>query len=192
MPRAYERMTRAELVHEVLRLTEEVSRFETTRHELDVHREELRAQTEALIESQRLLEQSRDRYADLYDFAPLAYVTISSAGVIEDINLTGGMLIGVERHKIVDTPFLSYVSQSQRSAWMKHMALCRAGLSSVTTSLRLTTRRGTEIPVQLTSNPSTHSERGFSYRTTITDLTDRERAEDEIRRLNVELEERVQ
>jgi PAS domain-containing protein len=107
MPKDYGQMTKPELIAEILRLEEEASRFESTKHELDVHREELRAQTEALIESQRLLEHSRDRYADLYDFAPLPYVTISSAGVIEEINLTGAKLLGTERPRILDTPFLS-------------------------------------------------------------------------------------
>jgi PAS domain S-box-containing protein len=192
MPRDYGQMTKAELVAEVIRLAEEVSKFESTKHELDVHREELRAQTEALIESQKLLEQSRDRYADLYDFAPLPYVTISPAGVIEEINLTGAMLLGAERPKILDTPFLSYVTPSERSVWLNHMTRCRARRSSVVTSLRLTTRTGSTIPVQLVSTPSQRSEGGFSYRTAITDLTERERAEEEIRRLNAELEDRVQ
>jgi PAS domain S-box-containing protein len=192
MPKDYGQMTRPELIAEILRLAEEASRFESTKHELDVHREELRAQTEALIESQRLLEQSRDRYADLYDFAPLPYVTISSAGVIEEINLTGAKLLGTERPRILDTPFLSYVAPSQRSVWLNHMTLCRARRSSVVTSLSLTTRHGSTIPVQLVSAPFERSEGGFSYRTAITDLTERQHAEEEIRLLNAELEDRVQ
>ena len=192
MPKDYGQMVKPELIAEILRLEEEASRFESTKHELDVHREELRAQTEALIESQRLLEQSRDRYADLYDFAPLPYVTISSAGLIEEINLTGATLLGIPRPRILDTPFLLYVAPSERSVWLNHMTLCRAGRSSVVTSLSLTTRQGSTIPVQLVSAPFERSKGGFSYRTAITDLTEREQSEEAIRRLNAELEDRVQ
>ncbi len=82
--------------------------------------------------------------------------------------------------------------RQQRSVWLNHMTLCRAGGSSVVTSLSLTTRQGSTIPVQLVSAPFERSEGGFSYRTAITDLTEREHAEEEIRRLNAELEDRVQ
>src|SRR6184192_2958289 len=78
------------------------SEFELKRviHELEVYQEEIRIQNHQLIESQRLLEESRDRYADLYDFAPVAYVTFDRNGVVEDINLAGARLLGTERGRI--------------------------------------------------------------------------------------------
>src|ERR1041385_8229582 len=66
-------------------------------HELRVHQEEIRVQNDQLIDAQRSLEQSRDRYANLYDFAPISYVTLDRNGVVLEINLTGCKLLGVER-----------------------------------------------------------------------------------------------
>ena len=63
-------------------------------HELQVHQEELTAQNQQLLETQRALEESRDRYVDLYDFAPIGFMTMSVTGIIREINLTGAALRG--------------------------------------------------------------------------------------------------
>jgi PAS domain S-box-containing protein len=161
-------------------------------YEIGVYREELRAQSDALVESQRLLEISRDRYADLYDFAPISYVTLEENGIIEEINLTGTEILEADRERLVGMPFRSFVHPEDRSRFLDHMRRCRQGKSPVISALRLKSRSGLTIPVQLSSRPSRHLEQGtVSYRTALTDLTERERIEQEIRRLNADLENRV-
>src|SRR5690348_1013068 len=66
-------------------------------HELQVHAEEITVQNEQLIKAQHELERTRDRFADLYDFAPLGYLSINGHGVITEINLAGAALLGRER-----------------------------------------------------------------------------------------------
>ncbi len=65
--------------------------------DLQVHRLELELQNRELRDAQQALEESRDRYADLYDFAPVAYATIDRSGQITQMNLTAAQLLGVER-----------------------------------------------------------------------------------------------
>src|ERR671913_60978 len=55
-------------------------------HELQVHGEEITAQNEQLKKAQAELEQARDRYADLYDFAPIGYLSLNRASAITDVN----------------------------------------------------------------------------------------------------------
>src|SRR4030095_15007613 len=66
-------------------------------HDLQVHQVELEMQNRELRESRELLEESRSRYADLYDFAPVGYFTFDSEGRIREINLTGAALLGAPR-----------------------------------------------------------------------------------------------
>jgi diguanylate cyclase (GGDEF)-like protein/PAS domain S-box-containing protein len=65
--------------------------------DLQVHQIELEMQNRALREAQQALEESRDTYADLYDFAPVAYTTVSRLGQITRMNLTAAELLGVSR-----------------------------------------------------------------------------------------------
>src|SRR3954470_11677749 len=112
--KAFEGMTHAELIAELeneLRTRVDRARdYEQVLHELETYREETRVQTDQLIEAQRQLEHSRDRYADLYETAPVAYLTLDRHGMIRDINLTGARMLGNERPNILGTPFLRLVA----------------------------------------------------------------------------------
>ena len=70
--------------------------------ELRVHQIELELQNRELRLAQQALEESRDRYADLYDFAPVAYATLTRQGRITQMNLTAAQLLGVERGRTPD------------------------------------------------------------------------------------------
>ncbi len=71
--------------------------------ELKIHQIELELQNEELRRTQIELKESRDNYADLYDFAPVGYLTISRSGTIRHINLAGTKLLQTERQKIINT-----------------------------------------------------------------------------------------
>src|SRR5262245_52599614 len=94
-------------------------------HELKVHQEELSAQNHQLLETQHALEESRDRYVDLYDFAPIGYMTINPSGIIREINFAGAALLGKERSKIVGLPFNSFVATAEKPRFSEHLRQCR-------------------------------------------------------------------
>ncbi len=121
-------------------------------HELKVHQEELSAQNHQLIETQSALEESRDRYVDLYDFAPIGYMTISPSGVIREMNLTAAAVLGRERGKIVGLPFSAFVVRADKPRFSEHLRQCQqAEHSSVTIELTL------NIGNHLTSRSTGHA-----------------------------------
>src|SRR5208283_869500 len=69
--------------------------------ELHVHQVELEMQNEELRSVQRELEQSRKKFSDLYDFAPVGYLTTSEDGRIIEANLTAAKQLGIERSLLV-------------------------------------------------------------------------------------------
>ena len=66
-------------------------------HELQVHQIELEMQNDELRKSQQALEESRDEYTDLYDFAPVGYVTVGEGKLILEANLRLASMLGRER-----------------------------------------------------------------------------------------------
>jgi len=176
-----ERMTRGQLIAELRKLRAERSRdseLERLVHDLRVHEEQVQLQQDQLTETQQLLEASRDRYADLYDYAPLPYVTLDRNGVIEDINLTGADLLGRARPLLVGRPLRLYVDEADRRTFLDHMRRCRGTVSPVTTELKIKTEKGAVL-VQLHSRRAAGSGKdAVGYRTAIVDLTARLEAEE--------------
>jgi PAS domain S-box-containing protein len=78
-------------------------------HEIEVHQIELEMQNQELREAQQRLEEVRDQYANLFDFAPVGYILVNEKGVVTNINLTGCNLIGIDRIKIKGKPFSMFV-----------------------------------------------------------------------------------
>ena len=82
-------------------------------HELEVHQVELEMQNEELRETQHRLEEVRDQYTDLFDFAPIGYLILDKKGVIANINLTACHLIGYDRSRIIGKPLSNYMSSEE-------------------------------------------------------------------------------
>jgi PAS domain S-box-containing protein len=86
-------------------------------HELLVHKVELEMQNEELRRVHLAVEEARDRYLDLYEFAPVGYITISREGLINEINLTGSALLAVDRTKLINRSFSSFVAPQDMDRW---------------------------------------------------------------------------
>jgi PAS domain S-box-containing protein len=129
------------------------------------------------------LEAAIQRYVDLFDFAPIAYVSFNRVGHIEEINLAAAQLLGGQRDRLIGQPFALHVVKEDSPFFLNHLLRCRSSERRVETELRLKKRNGEIILVHLVSSPMTFSMREGTllYQTAIIDLTERKRADDAVR-----------
>src|SRR5881396_3667229 len=144
--------------------------------------------TPAMRNPKTELEAATQRFVDLYDFAPIAYVSFDRAGRIEEANLAATELLGVPRDLLIGRPFAFYVADLD--VFLHHLLYCRTSQQQVETELELKPRKGERIPALLCSKPITSTTRNGAllYQTAIMDLSDRKRAEEALRAKEAELE----
>ncbi|MBU4374612.1 MAG: PAS domain-containing sensor histidine kinase [Euryarchaeota archaeon] len=120
-------------------------------HELQLHQIELEMQNEELRRAQKELEESRDRYSDLYDFAPVGYFSFDKNGLIIEVNLTGAKKLGVERNFLIKKPFSLFISPGSKDVFYLHLRqVFRTGVRQ-TCNLKLVDKKGVQLDVQLES-----------------------------------------
>ncbi|EME70701.1 Signal transduction histidine kinase [Paramagnetospirillum caucaseum] len=152
-------------------------------HELRVHQIELEMQNEELRRAQLALEESRDRYVDLYDFAPVGYVTLSGNGLIQDINLTATTLLGMDRIGLWQTRFSALVAVEDCDCWHRFLMSVMRDADKTRRSVELSLVRhdGRSFHAQLDCVRIAGDAQDSSLRIALTDITARKQAEAEQR-----------
>jgi PAS domain S-box-containing protein len=152
-------------------------------HELQVHQIELEMQNEELRRSQLALEESRDRYIDLYEFAPIGYLTLDSDGLISGINLTGALLLGEDRKKVLKRHFERFVASPDSDRYHRLLVQVMAHGEHQTCALALQRKDGSIFHAQLDCVRVALADMPLTVRITLTDITERKQAEAEIESL---------
>lgn len=96
-----------------------ISSAETKRliYELQVHQIELEMQNDQLVKANRESEIAREKFAELYDFAPTGYFTLSREGEILEINLCASLMIGKERLYLKNCRFGFFISDDTKAVF---------------------------------------------------------------------------
>ena len=105
--------------------------------EFKAHQAALETKIEELRRSQEELEASRNKYALLYDFAPVGYFTFDREGVIQSVNLFGVRLLGVERAGLINRRFDSFVADEDCFVFSKYLRTVFKSHGKETCRLRL-------------------------------------------------------
>ena len=175
-------------------LPEEVRK---TLHELLVHQIELEMQNEALRQTQTALGEAHDRYLDLYEFAPVGYLTLSAEGSIEEINLTGATLLGRERKALLRHRFAACVAPEDRDTWLRQFLSVKQHAEPRNVELAMLRGDGSVFQAQLDYAPQKPMRSGLpggdadrtTVRVALSDISARRRAEDELRKLFMAVEQ---
>lgn len=88
--------------------------------ELRVHQLELEMQNEALRQAQLAVEESLNRYVNLYEFAPVGYLTLTENGTIAEANLISADLLGENRAVLVKQRFPRFIVPEDSDRWHQH------------------------------------------------------------------------
>ncbi|MCX6701249.1 MAG: MEDS domain-containing protein, partial [Methanomicrobiales archaeon] len=105
---------------EIVAIYNDVTDRKRAEEELQTHQTELTMQNEELRAIQQDLQVSRDQYMDLYDMAPVGYLTISEKGIVLKANLTSATLLNVERRTLVNAPLSRFIVPEDQNTYYLH------------------------------------------------------------------------
>jgi chemotaxis family two-component system sensor kinase Cph1 len=171
-------------------------------HELQVHQIELEMQNEELRRVSLALEVSRDKYVDLYDFAPVGYFTFTPKALITEVSLTGAALLGIGRQKLINARFRKFVAPQDAERWDRHFVSVlesekpfRGPGKKQSCEIVLKREDGSmfharldSIRVDLPTEQAGVSGWAPVVRTAVSDITERKRAEETLADRTVKLE----
>ncbi|MBI5835031.1 MAG: response regulator [Armatimonadetes bacterium] len=157
-------------------------------HELRVHQIELETQNEELRRAQLELAASQARYFDLYDLAPVGYLTTSEAGLIEEANLTAAAMLGVPRGALVSQPFSRYLLPDDQDVYYLYRRRLLDAAAVHPCELRLCRDAKPPVWVRLDASLATAADGATTIRATLSDITESKRAAQE----RADLEQKLQ
>ncbi len=170
---------------------EKLSELETQEliEELRVHQIELEMQNEEVRRTQAVLEESRAKYSDLYDFAPVGYLTLNRQGLILEANLTACSKLGEERSLLINIKnlFTNFIiKKGGKDLFYQHLGKVFEAKSLETCELELKGKGDTKFYAQLQS--IVVKDNLSQCRTALTDITERKKADETLRETNAYLD----
>ena len=152
--------------------------------ELQVHQIELTLQNEELRIAQAELEKSRAQYFNLYDLAPVGYLTLTEKGKVEIANLTAATLLDVNRSALLNSPFTSYVYKNDRSMFSRFRKNLFRKAIPQECELKMIKNSGQVFWAHLQAEVAEDEENKDTCRVVITDITERKKSEEKLQRLS--------
>ncbi len=147
-------------------------------HEFKNYQIELELQNDELRRTQQELTESRDRYCELYQHAPVGYLTLEDSGNITDANITAAELLNCERNAMLHRPFSDFIDPRDQDIYFLHSRQIADAKRTLTCRLRMVKPRddgaqSTNLWVELSSLITNDS-----IRVVLIDISARQKAEE--------------
>ena len=161
-------------------------------HELEAHQVELELQNEELRAVRNDLQESRNRYADLYQNAPVGYLDLTRDGLINMANIAARKMLGISEIPS-NLAFSSFIHAEDRGKfWVLMRRAARRGAKAEegieTCTLRIVGEGRKEAFIQLEISPELDEDRKVKgWRLVGTDLTERMQDEQKLLETKVRL-----
>ncbi len=152
-------------------------------HELRVHQIELELQNQELRESQQELSNSRDAFIDLYDFAPVGYLTINDKGTIVQANLTAARMFAIDRGILAKKPLSTFVAKDDQAKYYLYMSQLKKDPLRSGWELRLVRSDTTSFDGELQVSPVLDIDGNFQhqFKVIISDISEKKGIEQALR-----------
>lgn len=147
-------------------------------HELQVHQIELAMQNEELRRTQVELDAARERYLDLYELAPVGYLTVNEKGMILEANITAATLLDVARGVMVKHPFSQFILKEDQDIYYRHRKQLFETGTPHTCELRMLKKDGAVIWVRLEAIAALESDGISVCRVVMSDMTERKQIDE--------------
>ncbi len=148
-------------------------------NELQVHQIELEMQNEELRSAYQTLEESQNKFSDLYDYAPIGYITLDKRGRMLEVNLTFSKMLGIEKNRLIRKPFSTVIPNGFQDLFYHHHRKVLNTYKQQKCEIRLKREDGSEFDVQLETILVEDIKGDNVCRTSLIDITLRKLAEKE-------------
>lgn len=173
-------------------LTNTFEQLHIALEELQVANQELQQQNEELAAARHILEQERQRYTDLFEFAPDAYLVTTPEGVIQEANWAAAVLLNLPQKFLVGKPLISLVAEADRRQFRTGCLQFKAADQRQAWELELQPRHRSSLTAAISIAPVLAQQGLVALRWMLRDISAAKQAEAEIHSLNAKLEQRVQ
>ena len=140
-------------------------------HELQVHQIELELQNDELRQSHLDQENARARYFDLYDLAPVGYVTVGANGSILEANLTAATLLGVNRGALVTRPLHAFIAREDQDGFYLLCKQMQETGSPQSGEVRMNRAGGAQLWVHVMATATTDADGVCALRMALSDIS---------------------
>jgi PAS domain S-box-containing protein len=155
-------------------------------YELQVHQEELEIANEDLRGAQLELARAHYRYMDLFESAPMGYLTLDRRQVIRQVNATAASMLGLSRFDLVGSALTRFAVPEDRDACYIYLRGIQRGASGMA-DVRFQRSDGSVFWAQVqgrwmeTGDVGGGGSEAQTMRVAFSDITERVRAEEALR-----------